>query len=119
MKFRAVLEEAARGGEGNGGGKDPGAGPINLGYLPTGAARPRIPTYAGGTGRRGGVTRERVGVRGVLPAGIQADEDLRGLHPRYWGEGAREKVRADQKSKSTHTHARIVRNADAVSSREP
>jgi len=85
MKFRAVLEEAARGGEGNGGGKDPGAVADRLGVAYNAACAAHL---AGEPDAAGGLLANVLACGGCTPAGIQADEDLRGLHPRYWGEGA-------------------------------
>ena len=81
-RFRAVLEEAARGGEGNGGGTDPGAVADRLGVAYNAAC---AAWRAGEPDAAGGLLASVLACGGCTPAGIQADEDLRGLHPRYWG----------------------------------
>ena len=82
VRFRAVLEEAARGGEGNGGGTDPGAVADRLGVAYNAAC---AACRAGEPDAAGGLLASVLACGGCTPAGIQADEDLMGLHPRYWG----------------------------------
>ena len=96
MKFRAVLEEAARGGEGNGGGKDPGAVADRLGVAYNAACA----AHLAGEPDAAGVTRERVGVRGVYPGGHTGGRGSEGVTPEVLGGGS---VRETQSKQSAST----------------
>ena len=84
MKFRAVLEEAARGGEGNGGGRIRAPSPTDWGWRITRRA-PR--TSRGNRTPRGGYSRT-CWRAGVCPGGHTGGRGSEGVRPRYWGEGA-------------------------------
>ena len=92
MKFRAVLEEAARGGEGNGGGRIRAPSPTDWGWRITRRA-PR--TSRGNRTPRGGYSRT-CWRAGVYPGGHTGGRGSEGVTPEVLGGGSAERTQSKQ-----------------------